>query len=77
MTVTTSKGERIKVCNGCMRNNPDLNDDQLAARFGWKASDRYAAGHYAGHYCGKCWKAAGFIRKGEFHVGACGSECDS
>jgi hypothetical protein len=78
MKLETSEGYWVKVCGSCAEEARNTNEPEsrTADREGGNGQDRYASGHYAGHYCDKHWrdKRRGFVAPDVFHVrGSC--EC--
>jgi hypothetical protein len=63
-------GHRIDACWPCVLewadsragsiNNPDWHDEEVPDTLHWTGADRYCAGAYAGRYCDKHWREAGY-----------------
>ena len=50
-------------CGACVEELSDkgLTDEQIVEKIGGQCDERYSCGAYAGRYCDKHWREAGYI----------------
>jgi hypothetical protein len=61
--VQSAGGWMVHVCGACCDelSQAGKTDEQIAEDDqATSGEDRYSAGHYAGHYCAKHWRASGY-----------------